>query len=314
MYIQTLVPHYGAGCQIMASRGMVEKLCLNVRYKLLCCDEPIKKTCKTIDCPVCAGRVCLVAKEEKLSFKYTIPYFLTGAAMLFGTGASMRSSEKALPDVSLTYPQNNLLESRVDSIDLIDSLNADYSVVSMDALLKTPIRAIAQRYDVVYTRADGNQFKRSGGTRAWRNNNPGCLRYSQFAVTQGAIGKAGGFAVFPDEKTGRAAIGALLRSDKYCNLSISQAIYKYAPPHENDTQRYKSRLQKMTGLAISTKIRDLSDEQLSRVVQAICVIEGWRIGTEVAIAPVKATEKMDTAKIYAMAQQVKLNQLRQNAR
>ena len=24
MYIQTLVPHYGAGCQIMASRGMVE--------------------------------------------------------------------------------------------------------------------------------------------------------------------------------------------------------------------------------------------------------------------------------------------------
>lgn len=249
-----------------------------------------------------------------MSFKYTIPYFLTSAAMLFGANSSMSSNEKTVSDTTATHIQKIVPNMRSGSVVLTDTTNNDYSMASMEMLLKMPIQATAQRYDVVYTRADGNKFKRSGGTRAWRNNNPGCLRYSQFAMDQGAIGKAGGFAVFPDEKTGRAAIGALLRSDKYCNLSISQAIYKYAPPHENDTQRYKSRLQKMTGLAISTKIRDLSDEQLSRVVQAICVIEGWRTGTEVAIAPVKTTEKMDSAKIYAMAQQVKLNKLRQNAR
>lgn len=42
---------------------------------------------------------------------------------------------------------------------------------------------------------------RSGGTKAWRNNNPGNMIYSAkgFAIRHGAIGKAGGMAVFPSE-------------------------------------------------------------------------------------------------------------------
>lgn len=45
MYIQTLVPCYGAGCRNNGKSGRNgSPLCLNVRRKLLYCDEPIKKT------------------------------------------------------------------------------------------------------------------------------------------------------------------------------------------------------------------------------------------------------------------------------
>ncbi len=157
------------------------------------------------------------------------------------------------------------------------------------------INAVAQRYDVVYTRADGNKIRRSGGTRAWRNNNPGCLRYSAFTEKQGAIGEAGGFAVFPDEATGMRAIGALLQSDKYKNLTISQAIFKYAPPHENDTDGYNTSLRKITGLPVTTKLSALNEDQLMRVAHAIRTVEGWRPGTETFIKK----QAQDTADLYA---------------
>ena len=250
-----------------------------------------------------------------MSFKRTIPYFLTSAAMLFGSGSTMGSNEKSASDSTYADTTKTTLNVQPKSVNAPDTVNADYNFVSYDMLAQEPVSAIAQRYDVVYTRANGNKFKRSGGTRAWRNNNPGCIRYSDFAAEQGAIGKAGGFAVFPDEETGRRAIAELLKSDKYCNLSIGQAITKYAPPHENDTQNYKYRLRKMTGLDINKKIRDLTPEQMERVVNAICIVEGWREGHEIALQPINKSEHTDTANTFAMAaQNTKINQLRQHSR
>ena len=72
--------------------------------------------------------------------------------------------------------------------------------------------AAALGRDVVYTTADGRRVRRTGGTRAWRNLNPGNIRYSEFSRNAGAIGQAGGFAVFPDEETGTRAISSLLRA------------------------------------------------------------------------------------------------------
>ena len=49
-----------------------------------------------------------------------------------------------------------------------------------------------------------------GGTRSWRNNNPGNLRYTNWTKNHGAIGKDGdGFAIFPDVETGNQAKGDL---------------------------------------------------------------------------------------------------------
>ncbi len=59
---------------------------------------------------------------------------------------------------------------------------------------------------VVYYDEDENISIWTGGTRAWRNNNPGNIRPSQFSYKNGAIGSAGGFAIFPTYQ-GPASIG-----------------------------------------------------------------------------------------------------------
>ena len=229
-----------------------------------------------------------------MSFKYTIPYFLTGAAMVFGAGHLIGANGNSGPNDKKSACVKTAVHAPENNINSAANSNADYTYTDNATLMETPIEATAQRYDVVYTRANGNQFKRSGGTRAWRNNNPGCLRYSEFAVAHGAIGRAGGFAVFPDEETGRRAIAALLRSDGYSNLTIAQAIFKYAPPHENDTQEYKNHVRKSTELPIDTKISALNDEQIMRVVKIICIVEGWRPGHETNIK----TDATDSVKTY----------------
>lgn len=138
--------------------------------------------------------------------------------------------------------------------------------------------AVALGRDVVYTTADGRRVRRTGGTRAWRNMNPGNIRYSEFSRNAGAIGQAGGFAVFPDEETGTRAISSLLRGQSYNNLTIARAITRYAPPSENNTAAYHRRIQQITGLNINRRISDLSDGELSHVVDAIRAIEGWEAG------------------------------------
>ena len=145
-----------------------------------------------------------------------------------------------------------------------------------------PIRAHAASRDVIYTGSDGTQYRRTGGSRAWRNNNPGNIRYSEFSRRAGAIGEAGGFAVFPDEETGNRAISALLRTDSYNRLTVAGAISRYAPPTENNTSAYHRRIEQLTGLSINRRMSDLSDAELARVASAIRQIEGWTPGRTVA--------------------------------
>jgi hypothetical protein len=76
------------------------------------------------------------------------------------------------------------------------------------------------------------------GSRPNRNNNPLDLEYGEFAKAHGASGTDGRFAIFPDVSTGYAAGKALLCGPDYDNLSVAGAIYKFAPPVENNTQAY----------------------------------------------------------------------------
>ena len=134
--------------------------------------------------------------------------------------------------------------------------------------------------NVIYTYSDNSRIRYKNGTRAWRNTNPGNIRYSNFAKSMGAIGTAGRFSVFPSEQVGANALAALLLTDKYKNLSIKDAISRYAPPSENDTNRYQNSIQKATGLDINRRIADLSAEELNRVVTAIRQHEGWKTGVK----------------------------------
>ncbi len=154
------------------------------------------------------------------------------------------------------------------------------TIVAREPVMPTVVGAMADKYDVVYNLSDSTQITRRGGTRAWRNANPGNLRYSDFTRRMGAIGTAGGFAIFPNESVGAAALDSLLRSDKYSKLTVGQAVMKYAPPHENDTENYLASLRRMTGVHHSAKMHSLDSTQMQRVAGAIRQLEGWKPGVE----------------------------------
>ena len=74
------------------------------------------------------------------------------------------------------------------------------------------------------------------------------------------------------------AVKRLLLGDSYRNLTIADAISRYAPPIENDTAAYQRRLAQLTGQSINRRISELNDTELEKVVNAIRTIEGWQPG------------------------------------
>ena len=121
---------------------------------------------------------------------------------------------------------------------------------------------------------------KTGGTKSWRNNNPGNIRAGDFATSQGAIGKdKDGFAVFPDEQTGDKAREKLLFEGKnYKDLSVSAAISRYAPPSENNTGAYIADVSKAMGIDANTKMSDLTPEQRKTMMTAMKKKEGYEAG------------------------------------
>jgi hypothetical protein len=120
---------------------------------------------------------------------------------------------------------------------------------------------------------------RTGGDRNWRNNNPGNIEYGPFAIKYGAIGSDGRFAIFPSEEQGRMAQDALLKSKNYANLSLADAVKRYAPSNENDPKSYANQIMKSTGIDTSRTYASLTPEEQSKVLDAMKRIEGGRAGT-----------------------------------
>lgn len=133
---------------------------------------------------------------------------------------------------------------------------------------------------VTYTDEKGNKFNKEGGHINWRNNNPGNIRAGKFANSHGAIGENGGFAIFPSMDIGRAAQESLLKGDTYKDLSILDAIKKYAPASDNNRPiEYANQLAKAVGVDVNTKLSELNSTQFSTFLTAQANIEGGKEGT-----------------------------------
>ena len=122
---------------------------------------------------------------------------------------------------------------------------------------------------------------RTGGDRNWRNNNPGNIEYGPFAQKLGAVGSDGRFAIFPNEDMGRKAADALLKGQGYANLNIKDAINKWAPPSENNTDAYVNAF-KQAGLDPSKKYADLSPQDQQKFLDIQKRVEGGKAGTVTA--------------------------------
>ena len=132
---------------------------------------------------------------------------------------------------------------------------------------------------VTIIRSDGTVEIRSGGSHAWRDNNPGNIKAGDRAHSMGAIGHDGRFAIFPDEATGTAAQETLLLN-VYSGKTIDKTIEAWAPEKDgNDTARYKAFVRHVTGLDGNRKIGELTSDERHRLMDAQRSMEGWKPGT-----------------------------------
>jgi hypothetical protein len=126
--------------------------------------------------------------------------------------------------------------------------------------------------------ADGSVEKRIGA-RNWRNNNPGNIEYGAFSIKNGAIGSDGRFAIFPTYEAGRKAKENLLfTASGYKGMNIAQAINRYAPPSENNTNSYISSVTSAIGVPANTLLSDLSSDQRRVMLNAMEKVEGFKQG------------------------------------
>jgi len=124
-----------------------------------------------------------------------------------------------------------------------------------------------------------NGLIKVGGHRNWRNNNPGNIKAGSFTNSHGAIGDDGTFAVFNSMDDGYKAQGELLQSGSYKNLSMHDAIYRWAPPSENDSAGYVRYVAEKTGIDPNKKMSDLTPTERDKMVRAMAEREGIKNGS-----------------------------------
>ena len=128
---------------------------------------------------------------------------------------------------------------------------------------------------------DGSTEVRQGGSRAWRNNNPGNLRGSSLQA-----GTAKGFAVFNTKAEGNEAMWRLLGGNGYRNLTLQELVNKYAPASDNNnTQAYMAAITRSTGMGADVKVSELTEVTMSALIQAMQRHEGWNPGTVTVTPP-----------------------------
>lgn len=128
----------------------------------------------------------------------------------------------------------------------------------------------------VVKRADGSIEKRIGN-RNWRNNNPGNIEFGSFTQKFNALQGDPRFAIFPTYDDGRSAKRELIFYGKnYTNLSLSQAIARYAPPTENNTASYAQSVLGAVGL--EKIMKDYTSGEQDTILNAMQRIEGWVVG------------------------------------
>lgn len=199
-----------------------------------------------------------------MHYKKILPYVI-GAATLMPHASCAKQDDKHAnnnQDKVITVPDSA-------TVAVTDTIPTIFPIV--------PIQVEQAGNSVIYIYNDGSRVVRNNGTRAWRNNNPGNLRYYDFAKKNGAIGEAGQYAVFPDEETGMRALHTLLQTESYQKLTIESALKRYDPV---TWETYTRKLTRLTGLSANTKLCNLTVAQLDVMAKTIRQLEGWIVGQE----------------------------------
>jgi len=159
------------------------------------------------------------------------------------------------------------------------------------------VRAIqGPGFSVIYTDSQGNKFLFSGGSWAWRNHNPGNIRSGHITKGQRQIGivfdqRREKLAVFSNKQKGYEALEALMKTERYQNKTLDEAIATYAPPKENNTKAYQNQVRERLKLPGTFKVKDLTSDQFQVLLKEIEKIEGWEEGTIEPLLKIEAVER-----------------------
>ncbi len=138
------------------------------------------------------------------------------------------------------------------------------------------------KFTVRYFDDKGNMMIRSGGSRAWRCNNPGNLLASRYSmgVSRRSIGKAGDgvneYAVYPDYETGHEALVVMLKGGVYSPLTLRASIKRY----DGTNPKYIDEIVKITGFDPERTIKSLNNKEFEVFWKAIEQMEHWEVGRE----------------------------------
>ena len=188
----------------------------------------------------------------------------------------------AFSEFYFAYNKDSTIADRMKIIDkkCTDFVN-DLIAEESEGCIYTVSKVNGSQAKIKYTLPDNTGFIRANGSIAWRFFNPGNLRSSDLQCTTIRTKPNGNFAVFQNAETGLLALHKLLTENStYRDLTVQKAIYKYAPPKENNTTRYINNLRN-AGINVNARLSDLTDVEMKELEEMIITIEGWRkTGTE----------------------------------
>jgi len=130
----------------------------------------------------------------------------------------------------------------------------------------------------------------TGSARSQRNKNPGNIKYGEWAKNHGATGQdSGGFAIFPDNETGQAALDDLLENQYYNKgqKSIASIIGGINGKHAYSTTDQASYIDYLSKKLGVNPNQELDLAQLHRVGQEIPGFESGMTGAK-ANAPMNS--------------------------
>ena len=126
---------------------------------------------------------------------------------------------------------------------------------------------------VFYFDSAGNKYVATGGSLAWRINNPGLVHsHTHFSRKLGSIGSFGPYAIFSHPQNGRKALAAWIHSKKYFNSSL-KTLAKHYQPGSPDV--FINQLSFLSDISPERKIKTLSQKELERLLISIEKLCGY---------------------------------------
>lgn len=125
-----------------------------------------------------------------------------------------------------------------------------------------------------------------GGAVGIRNKNPLNIEYNERNNWKGQTGRNGRFCTFSHNKWGFRAGARVLKSYRNRKVrTITDIVNTFAPPNENDSERYVSLVCQWAGLPPSHVVDTNNDREMASVLRAMARME---VGIEFPLSDVMA--------------------------